>query len=539
MVEDIPIPEKTFDITSVFRDDIKVINAIKGQPPNWCSGKKKIPQHFYQSYSKDKIESMRQYFIVTANNNINDIHAINNVILSAFRERFLLSSDEDAFIKKCASEETPYYLLAYAWYQAVVTYKSTQVSDGRNKLKFDATKKAHLVAVPIETQLENNSNSFLPITGIDEIKNMVVTDLDGAFNKISQWIPEADQAYNNLILLWGKHSDFKSFFNGEKEISSVASSERRKIVEELTRLIGWTSESFPIRNKTKQSRENYITHKRAQIKNMIATDLDESLTVITSIVPPTLSLSAPLMAITSDYNMIKVSSRNQDYTSLVEAHRNVRQELINFLSLVPPKQFGNAHSVAETSELGDPVVFYTQDESPEEYSLPNLLEGAQKVHVSARTAVGLLSAYVQEFVDLLNGGCDLRFLILDEDAEASRRAYTDIDTFKRNSSQTKQCIDRIMRMCKDNPFENCGDIETRITDEFLTSSLLFIERENEGLIVVQIYFAESRSRQNRPLFILDTNHKWFGAYKSELETLWHKSKPLEQYTMLKENQKHA
>lgn len=69
----------------------------------------------------------------------------------------------------------------------------------------------------------------------------------------------------------------------------------------------------------------------------------------------------------------------------------------------------------------------------------------------------------------------------------------------------------------------CG--EGCATSLYFRKNLIYVECGEEKHLAVQMYFVESRTRRNRPVFVLDSYHEWFEAFKSEFDMLWYNSKP--------------
>lgn len=512
-IKDIDMPARGDNISELFRDDIRIICAVNNQSPNWCSGNKKIPSYFYGKYTKDGIESMHQYFSKTKNC-INDITKLNSSIFSELGSFYLISPEDKSLLERYINDK-PYYFLAFAWHLSVLTYKEFNEHGGEKQqltpfLNEDNTSKE--IAKNIDVSIPNETEKNINVTaskGRKQLDDWLMSDIERFFKELSLIIPDVNRLYQNFILLWGEYNDLELVSNKLSSQTAEASELRKVIIKRLSDFISCLPDGF-----FADKLNSLSNHTNVII--MLATDLDKALDFVASIIPDTLPLRADFIVISKEYNELK--SKPMISLNYFKELSKLRQDLLNFISLIPRQCFGLV--LEDERKIGESVVFYSQDESPQEFSFDNLTKNATKLYISARTGVGLLTTYENQFEVLAKSGCDMKLLFIKSESKLPSSESTDYTRYNRNSEKAKDCLFRMKNL-------NCKNLLIHSTKEELTFSVIYVERDKQEYIAVQMYFIESRIRRNRPLFVLEHEHKWFEAFKSEFEMLWKNSEEME------------
>lgn len=170
------------------------------------------------------------------------------------------------------------------------------------------------------------------------------------------------------------------------------------------------------------------------------------------------------------------------------------------------------------SEVCTPFLVFSQEKRPSETLQSSLLANASKFYFFVKTGVTFFSAYERQIIDIVNEGCQFKFLTTREEYIKAISGQEDLDMYYTNIEKTKQHIKRIINLVK-NPY----NIELRVVDYVPTLSINFVEKKTgEKFILVQQYFITSRIGKDRPMFLLNSDNEWFDAYYEEIDGLWRK-----------------
>lgn len=179
----------------------------------------------------------------------------------------------------------------------------------------------------------------------------------------------------------------------------------------------------------------------------------------------------------------------------------------------------NADILNMDSETCTPFLVFSQEKRPLETLQSNLLANASKFYFFVKTGVTFFSAYERQIINIVNEGCEFRFLTTDEKYIQAVSNQEELDMYYTNIKKTKQHLKRII-----NSVSNPQNIEIKSVDYVPTLSLNFVEKKTgEKYILVQQYFITSRVGRDRPMFLLNPDNEWFDAYYKEMDDLWAES----------------
>jgi hypothetical protein len=524
--EEIPLPEKGGNIVSIFRNDIQLLISVRNKPSDWCNGKRDIPNTFYANYSKDRIESIHQYLIATKAN-IVDIEEINRLIFSAMLSGFTISDEEKSLITKYANDtETPYFFLAYAWFQAVVTYSKFKTYAESGFLENGKPKLTSITRNRQEPAKDNDTGSNT--LDKSKIKSLADHHLEEAINLVKSLIPENNSLFERILIIFGHYFDFKKLLESNNEFAHLQTEEKKKIEEKLIEFIDEIPERYiSFYNEFGFGMNSHIdlspvSKARMEYKDKATSDLEESFKILSPIIKKTepSPIFANFLLIENEYNSINTAFQEKNmqdnYDQVIEAiekRNQIGKELISLIDKIP-------REIIEATLINDPknikqnastVEFVSQDTC---FSFPDLIKGAKKLYISARTAVNIIVAYDDKLEDLIKSGCDMRFLLLN--GKTKDIEYAD---FQDNKEKSLEILRRFEKL-------GCKNLQINSVD-ILYFSVIYVEKEEEELVSVQMYFKESRTSRNRPLFVLNKQHEWFEAFKTEFDMLWKKSNPMD------------
>lgn len=168
------------------------------------------------------------------------------------------------------------------------------------------------------------------------------------------------------------------------------------------------------------------------------------------------------------------------------------------------------------SEVCTPFLVFSQEKRPVETMQSNLLEDALKFYFFVKTGVTFFSAYERKIIEIVNKGCQFRFLTSREEYIKAISGQDDLDMYFTNIEKTKHHLRRIIK-----EVHNPQNIEIKVIDYVPTLSINFVEKKaGEKFILIQQYFVTSRIGKDRPMFLLSSDNEWFDAYYSEINNLW-------------------
>lgn len=193
---------------------------------------------------------------------------------------------------------------------------------------------------------------------------------------------------------------------------------------------------------------------------------------------------------------------------------------------------GGEHELPERSELrplpvGEPIPradhFFRTLDDPGLDAFPAMVDGAVKLQVLGRTAVNLLNQYERIFERLIREGCELQFLFVDPQSEATTYIYgNSSEAFHTNFAASISHLHHLMNL----PGAN---IHVRVTSHAPTSSLFIVNKKDDqrSFIRVQLYFLHSAFGRDRPIFRISRDDKWYSVFREEFVELWDNGKPYE------------
>lgn len=171
------------------------------------------------------------------------------------------------------------------------------------------------------------------------------------------------------------------------------------------------------------------------------------------------------------------------------------------------------------SESCTPFIVFSQEKRPANSLQSEILKGASKFYFFVKTGVSFFSAHERLIIELINNGCEFRFLTVREEYVKAIQGQEDLDMYHTNISKTKQHLKRIYNAVE----KNHENIKIRVVDYVPTISMNYVEKgSNDKIIMIQQYFVNSRIGKDRPMFILKSDNEWFSAYYDELMFLWNK-----------------
>lgn len=160
--------------------------------------------------------------------------------------------------------------------------------------------------------------------------------------------------------------------------------------------------------------------------------------------------------------------------------------------------------------------FYTLDDSSHSESFPQLIKGANRIMILARTGVNLLSQYYRQFLTLGKSGCDIRLLIISPESDATKYVYGDNpEMFYENARKTDYYVKKLQ--------DNIGSsFQIRTIKHAPTMGIMIFEKskKEDCFIRCQLYFLHSLIGRDRPLFKIKHGDKWYRPFFNEFDELW-------------------
>jgi hypothetical protein len=183
--------------------------------------------------------------------------------------------------------------------------------------------------------------------------------------------------------------------------------------------------------------------------------------------------------------------------------------------LIPNRPISKASAFAHSRPTASS--FFLSLDDKEATSFPNIVRGAAKLQIMARTVVNLIGQYRSTFAALASTGSEVQLLIVDPASESANHLYGDnSNLYHRNALTALSHLANLQRSHGDR-------IRVRFFSYVPTLSIVKVERPEaaESFAQVQFYFARGDvSRDKRPVFRVDRSDPWYDIFCEEFDSIW-------------------
>lgn len=171
-----------------------------------------------------------------------------------------------------------------------------------------------------------------------------------------------------------------------------------------------------------------------------------------------------------------------------------------------------------TSSGGDSL--FTFDD-PGVLTFPQLVVGSDTVYILSRTAVNVLGHYERVFRDLLENGCEVRLIMLDDASAAAGTVYGHSDAiYRRNHEAALAHVNRLDK------FLAHGQLRIRLCSESPPFSMVIAQRtpRAESKVNIQLNMLYSRVGRDRPVMLLNGADRWYDCFQEEFMEIWRRAR---------------
>jgi hypothetical protein len=169
---------------------------------------------------------------------------------------------------------------------------------------------------------------------------------------------------------------------------------------------------------------------------------------------------------------------------------------------------------SESAELQAEAFFYTLDHDRAQ-GFPDMVGGAIRLGILARTGVNLLNQYHNTFEQLSRSGCETRILFVDPSSEACKLLYSNLEMYRSNIAAAASHLKELRQVCG-------RQLEVRVIQYVPTVSIITVEKPDpqQSFVQVQLYFLHGALGWDRPIFRVSHGDKWYRVFQDEFSKLW-------------------
>ena len=178
---------------------------------------------------------------------------------------------------------------------------------------------------------------------------------------------------------------------------------------------------------------------------------------------------------------------------------------------------GLDYSKLEKNLVFNPIVFFSQNERPDETQFSETIKDAKKFYFTARTGITFLGKYSQRIKKAIDTGCDCKFIIINLKSQAIKYGQFEAG-FDQNAAETASFYLRELKLYgKDK-------VKIHVIDHYPTFDFEYFEKtDGKKIIIIQTHFLLSHLGPDRPMFMLKEGDYWYQTFLDEFEQLWEKS----------------
>ncbi len=169
----------------------------------------------------------------------------------------------------------------------------------------------------------------------------------------------------------------------------------------------------------------------------------------------------------------------------------------------------------ENSNITAEKFFFTLDDANID-NFTQIVSGAVRVRILARTVVNLVGQYSNEFKRMINNGCEVQLLIVDPASDAAKYLYKNrFDLYQNNVELVRKHIKELQDLSSEN-------FEVRTISHAPTVSIMWIEKRDisDTYLRVQFYFLHGAVGRDRPIFHIHRGDRWYNVFVNEFDELW-------------------